>query len=449
MWAFLVACACPTFDEMVVTGEGEERDFADVEGALAAFAAWTAREGVCVPEIELRSDLPEPAWMAEGYAVGGQYRGARRSIRLASDPRNDLSDSTRHELCHALDHEEGHATAIVWPPLADRDFARNETHAVREDFALACAEEPGDVAMAAEIATRCGEDGEAARYLADVVFPAAPRVALIADDTSLDVTRQGWDGVAPDVEIADVVAYDGGLAIATLEPAGDGLDIVIRSVDADLAPRPGEARIEVGTSGVGARFIPADEGLYLVRGVALADGAWDQDLVSIDLVSGVVRELPVTVWPGAAAISGGVLLEANVQPPAGAWRLDGEPLATGLPDDLGFVSAIWPEGLGGFGLLADDELWRFAGSQWSSALTPGYGHAYVPLGSGRGLLVASWEQVTRVFLYDGGAFSFASDPCVEEDLAPWLTAVPAGDHAWEIERGTDRNLRYVARVEPR
>ncbi len=120
--ALLISCTCPTFEEMEVVPADDsvtESQLDVVQVALAHFSAWTGDVGVCVPEIRLQEDLPEPRNLDGVYEVTGQYEGEHRPIVIDSDAATSLWRSTFHELCHANDQLEGHSDAMTFLETAE------------------------------------------------------------------------------------------------------------------------------------------------------------------------------------------------------------------------------------------------------------------------------------------------------------------------------------------
>ncbi|CAN0453397.1 unnamed protein product, partial [Ectocarpus fasciculatus] len=93
----MAGCGCPDFDEMVVEQQAESLvwPLQNVADTVDEFAAWTGRDGVCVPGIEVVQELDSQ----------GVYRGPMRKIIVRAGA-VDGAITTRHELCHALDQGE-------------------------------------------------------------------------------------------------------------------------------------------------------------------------------------------------------------------------------------------------------------------------------------------------------------------------------------------------------
>lgn len=163
MLLLLLACApCTLFSEMTYDGPP---DLADI---VADFAAWSGRDGVCVPGVEVVAEIDGEAHMA------GQFAGAGAPIRLAEAA--DYRVALFHELCHALDAMEGLTDADPDPGDAV-DTAVYDTPALRrkEAFALVCQDGPAAVSFEAALAERCGLDVDPARArVRAVAYPAAP-----------------------------------------------------------------------------------------------------------------------------------------------------------------------------------------------------------------------------------------------------------------------------------
>ncbi len=89
-----------------------------------------------------------------------------------------MARTLRHELCHALDREEGLAEALAGeldPDSVDASAYPTEAGRLAEAFALACEGGPPPLKMRAALETRCGLDANpAAAPVRAEVYPFAP-----------------------------------------------------------------------------------------------------------------------------------------------------------------------------------------------------------------------------------------------------------------------------------
>lgn len=85
-------------DRVPVTG-GSAEQRAEVELELEAFDSWVGRGRLTLSEVRFVELPPE---------IAGQYRHGTQRVHLSlQQPVSELRGTLRHELCHALDHEEG------------------------------------------------------------------------------------------------------------------------------------------------------------------------------------------------------------------------------------------------------------------------------------------------------------------------------------------------------
>ena len=211
--ALLFACApCTSFAAMTVSGDPSGA----VAAGIAEFAAWTGRDGVCVPGVDVVARVDGDA------AIAGHYAGEGAPIQLAAAGSYDVA--LRHELCHALDAEEGLADAMAGLLDADAvDSARYPTAAERraEAFALECEAGPVEVGFLGALEARCAvAAAAAAAELRAVVWIDAPAPAAVA--VGDDLVGRPLPELGR-VRVVDAVGGDGGawlrLAGATGEVA--------------------------------------------------------------------------------------------------------------------------------------------------------------------------------------------------------------------------------------
>lgn len=153
----LVGCGdCPTFDEIEVTDPKEVASESVIVGigeAVADFAAWTGREGVCVSEIRVAPEV-----LGEGYT--GQYHGDWIEVEPLEE---NIEPLVRHELCHALDEREelSWSNRDLFPPESvESDGLHYPTERVRgaEAFARACDNRPDEIAWLDGLGEICGRE---------------------------------------------------------------------------------------------------------------------------------------------------------------------------------------------------------------------------------------------------------------------------------------------------
>lgn len=159
---------CGPWDELPVEdpdGLATIEQLAAVEAAIDTFAGWTDRAETCVTEVRFVEDVEDAA---------GQYRDRHHRVELEPG----AAKVTLHELCHAVDHEEGWISlenADVFTPYADMvDATRYPTADSRllEAFAEICEDGPQVSALARALDAACGPDIVSPAFLLvdDVVF---------------------------------------------------------------------------------------------------------------------------------------------------------------------------------------------------------------------------------------------------------------------------------------
>lgn len=413
----LLACTCPSFDEMEVvamdTSATDDR-LATVREALADFAAWTGDYGVCVPEIRLQDDLPEP--IGEDGEFAGEYHDEHNPIRLDADS-GGLRLTTFHELCHASDRLEGHSDARAWPEVADRSLYKRK-YWVAEDFALACEGGPPDVTLDRALVAACGTEpalDENAYYLADVVFPDAPSPGWSDAPYTYSETATAWEGLQYGVGILDARVVDDEVLFLLWTDS----NVYVVAFDTTLTELRWQTVIAKGVYPLHAGFVGADIGRYVALWLY---GDHDEvvEVVEADQ-NGVVGTTAIEneCVANPMAIVGGVLYCAQDDTIV-ASTLGGEPVALEPPEDLFArpldVTAVWPEG-DGVAFYVAEGLGRYNAEDSSWSVEPAIGEVAtrVDLGDGRALVNVSGTPA-RWFVYEGGTYAFLGDPCT--DSAP-------------------------------
>lgn len=411
MIAALLACSCPSFDEMEIVGmdtSATDQRLATVRQALADFAAWTGDDGVCVPEIRLQEDIAEYAGMDDAWEVGGEYTGEHSPIRLDADSPG-LRRMAFHELCHAADHREGHAGAVAWPELAERDWYHGAA-AVREDFAEACEEGPVDVTLDAALAAACGTApmlGADVYYLDEVVFPQAPRAGWSDAAYAYGEVTTRWDGLPFAALIYDArVVGDEVLFVVRTEG-----DVYLVAFDMTLTERRWQSKIAEDVWPRRMNFVGADVGAYLALELY---GSEDQ---IVEVGQSVLAPVAAGGRIGRPmAIAHEVLYAAQDNTLVG-WTLDGHTVDLEPPEELFGrefdVTALWPEG-NGVAFYTAEGLGRYNAEERSWSVEPAIGEVdtRVDLGDGRSLVKVAGAPV-RWFVYMDGEYAFLGDPCAE------------------------------------
>lgn len=441
LW-LLVACGCPTFDEMEVTdrtGTAEPALIADIEAGLVDFARWTGREGVCVPRIAVVEDAdrsvdPDAGYGGGGWSpvaretaqhfgnAGGHYRGDRKAIFIAAAA-SDGRGVAVHELCHAIDHREDHSAdnPELFPALDWEEYpTRSERAREREAFARTCGWGALDLTAVDAVDAACGSSSvsEAYRYVLDEVYTEHPTSTLGAQGLT-------WTTSARAIEVP------AGVYVYQLLPVGERLVLLGDwNTEGSEGMRMGALLVDPETGAVGAGIELRDYGAGGVlvadvgRALALLDGAeFGQQVWAIDLETGealvVADGLGIDRFVGAA-ISGGVLYALGTWEDGsglrlGAWDLEAqEPLELEVPD-LGAGQALLAVD-GGVELLGSREIGRLdaASGAWERWPRP-YGlNGWYDLGDGSRLSFvgnASGERVPVRWDAASDTWALAEDPC--------------------------------------
>lgn len=264
----LLACRddedCPTFDETVVTnpdGEASAKAMDEARAALTEFAAWSGRAGVCVSEIRM-----EPAVVqANGDTAGGLYH---REGWIEVEYSYSVTSRVRHELCHALDHQDGWASESR-PDL----FSSDRPH---EDFAYLCDDGPRDLTLALGLDATCDADhAEVLRYVNGLAYPRADVVTVAPTGAlPLSVERQVVTGLPDHWEGGPAMA-DG--AIWGLGGNGSAWSGLVVRVD----PATGAATTWAVPEGVERSvLVAAEDGPLVLISVGAPYGAWRFDTVT-------------------------------------------------------------------------------------------------------------------------------------------------------------------------
>lgn len=451
--------SCATFDEMEITnpdGLAPADVIAEVTAAVEQFVAWSAEDGLCVPEVRLE-DISD----AEG--LSGSYNAERIRIDYAGSM--DKERVVFHELCHAADAQAG------WVSETNPDwFGEEEPHEV---FAYACAHGPRTVSLLEGVEEVCGSDlgAERQRYLNEEVFGAAevpsepPEGAL-----TLTVERRTITGLPDEM---NWWAYAGGTAVYQVVDTRDAegtrrLDLV------QVDPATATSRLVEGVTvpdGRDTRVFASDAGpLLVIEGDARA---WQ-----VDEASGTLVEVRFAAFHDldAGAVVGGAAWVLGIVDGEAAPTFSRVDLATGARTVL-----VWPEGvsswlvnpdadaLGGVAFLEEGGRAWLGYTPETGVWTPGVspagwvGGERMTLADGR--VLATWSDRVGVdeFEFAGlgildptsGAWWLADQPCNEDAIGltqqllsvggePWLWEYPNGWMGSAVSGGEGQALTRIA-----
>ncbi len=410
--ALVVACACPSFEEMEVRGEGDAEADARVADALADFAAWTGREGVCVPGVNV-----EAVVRVRGVEVDGAYAGPHGWIAVSAGS-SDLDASTWHELCHAIDDQEGHSAAqpdlFVGDGIGNANLYPTARARRREAFALGCQDGASGVELILAVDEACGGSrwGLGYAYTQAHVYTAFPRNPIVPSGVDL---RRGSRtlGLGAGVEVTDAVGAGGSLVLLADWPGLVGTSWGLMQVDPTTGASMSSVRL--GTSSAeaaGAQLVRSDGPLRLLVGAE--DG--DRDLLEVDLATGTATvlaeglDLP-RLGARAAWSENTLFVTSNYvdAPRTVAWS-DGTLIDLDAPAP-GYAIAPVP---GGFEAFTEAGFERYIDGAWSLLPTVGTGGPdLVPVGDGW-RLATSYAEIGYVWVLvdaETGAYGLPTNPC--------------------------------------
>lgn len=344
---------CASFDDMTIAdpdGLLVPSSRWGIEQALIDFAAWSGRDGVCVPGIEVVDDREE--WW------GAMYRGPGRPILVGPDP-DGTHQLTMHELCHALDEDEGIVEAhgrLFHEDLLDSDNYTRKDIRRAEVFARLCDDGPQPVALLERLQDECGIEVDnllQRQFLGDHVWTGV---------TPTDWDSPGYDGALGPARPVSGDGAEWNLRSSVVEHAGsrwflalydttpwwlgggrpggpEGLWLVrqerdqrrvVEALPVDLAPLPWEV-----LDTLGLYLLPGDDGLYAAARAA-PHPSW-----RLDPTTGQATRVPALVrqdWEQPLAVSAGRVLRrsyhAQAQVTVGLRALnDGAEVPLELPVD--------------------------------------------------------------------------------------------------------------------
>lgn len=220
--ALLLAChPCGPWTELQVvdkTADGAPDTVAEVEAAIAQFAEWSGREETCVQHVSVVDEVSGD--FSGGYITPG------RTIRVKAGTRRAV---TVHELCHAVDHEEGwpSTTESSLEPYADRvDHDGYPTHdsRMREAFARICQSGPALNNVVIALDNECGElddDHEAVAFVSSIVYPDSVDLGALTNRVSLETHSVDVPGFWRDQDAYSMSAVSAGDDLVVTDLAYD------------------------------------------------------------------------------------------------------------------------------------------------------------------------------------------------------------------------------------
>lgn len=438
----LLACArCPTFAEMAVEdpdGVATDDMLTEITTAVTDFAAWTGREGACVPSVEVRADVPEQEPDSD---VVGLYQGDHHPILVQADSTLSKHDIVVHELCHAVDYHE--ELQESWPDGAfpaesvpeDRDYP-TEADRAHEAFARACDNGPLDIVAAAALDDACGnaELDEGQAYMQATVYSEFSTTKL--DPAPFTVTvdaRPTLIGSEYDIHSATGFAGEALLLTDWYPSDTDGARAVILRVDPSTGAVLG--RIELPVIG------PHSTGVVMANSdgdpVAIVESFGGSEVVSeafrIDPQLGTATNLGLPGLPKssmAAAVLDGRLYVADAET-AGLFAWD---LLTGDKVDMHGSTAIFSlqPTAGGLFVYGWDGLHSLSASGvWAELGTrPSYVMGSLGLADGKQLWLGGYDATPMLLDTPSGSWRLPENPC---DTAPIVFGGP-----WAMFRVDDQ-----------
>ena len=199
---------CHSWDEVKIVDRADHDDsetITIIEGVLDTFANWTGRGTTCVGKVKVVEKQK-----VRGEVVGGTYNANTRNIVVGYCKSDWAMESiTFHELCHAVDDEEGfpsldHAEALE-PYTEDLDEALYATDDARtmEAFADICELGPLLHPLWRQMEEHCGDD-----YL-DPAYQAVHELMFTALDRTLDLGS--FEGTAQEWGLAGIEPAEGAI----------------------------------------------------------------------------------------------------------------------------------------------------------------------------------------------------------------------------------------------
>ena len=291
--------------------------------AITLFERWTGWNTVCVPELQVRSQL------RQGEVIG-LYQGPHNPILLATGAGEHTAI---HEMCHAADQQLGWVSD-EHPELYPATHIDHVTYAsrasqVHESFARTCEAGPEGLGLVRAIEQRCGVPLEHPGYtlVLDQIYEAAAPVRRAAELRTLHQEDVGFDAIIGDGTLEDVAS------------GGRLIWMVIRDPDPLLE-----------------RGDPTD---WLTRQMWRVVG-WSPDTRQIEVVHELLRRPPALtqgqrVFRLLDSVDDPILVEGTGEPLTHLWRLDestgalvrlaDQPFVTGADAIEGLVGGVVQDGV--------------------------------------------------------------------------------------------------------
>lgn len=417
----LLACSCPSFEEMEVRDPDDlvdETVIGEIRTAISDFAAETGREGVCVPAVDVVERVP--GW--GGEPACGDSGGLHSRIRVSADAGCAWEETVTHELCHALDNLEGLSKAHPDEFPGDAiEEAYPKWMRPSEDFARSCEGGPFQCELDAAWDDACGDlsmdAGE--RMVQEQVYVDAPHLTVEDTDIALDVSERSLplDG---ETQVLDATGVDGELWLTVWHYVGEQRSTRLLRLDPVTGDVLGDIELaRLGDDAPAAKFAMSDSDPIVLVDSRFGDGPWAVERVDpstgrVERLGWVHQPVNGSAWSEGVLYVGGWDGEDRL---AQVWIWSGgeqrELVAPGSVRTMrpiaGGVEAYTSVGLARF----DQEL-----STWSTMPT---------LGGWEGF--ARWSDTQRLFLAFGGtadvgdrvvfldvetgAIGLPVDPCTE------------------------------------
>ncbi len=447
---WLLACACPTFDETEVRDEssggrgivGEARD------ALMEFGALTGRDGVCLQELAVVDEL-EPGL----EQAGGRYNPIAHDIRILWKMW-PMRDTVWHEACHALDHVEAitveHAALFPEEDIPEEDHALypTERDRIQEAFARACEHGVHDRSVERAVEAACGTEllTEQERFLADVVYTNAHFEGIAEEPVPMTLLTREVPAPSPYAAVVAAGAVDGELLLVVQDWSGRALggELQLVFLDPDTGATRRE-RFDVPLDGwSGSFWTSTDDPLLVLGRNGWAKHAWRFE----DGVPARVEAPWIDAWAYDGVVHDGIAYFGTVFEsftPAGedlvvgslqARRLaDGVEVPQSFPRDV-WDRSVWPTGFAvgpdGVEMVSIEGHSRLVDGEWVLARAPTALEGLVFVDGVRVSFVAESGTLLPLVEQDG-TWALPDEPCLT-DRVPAAVGIPVqlGDRAFVV-----------------
>ncbi len=214
---------CHSWDEVKIVdrkGLDQGEAVSSIRAAIDTFAAWTGREQTCVGRVKVVEELEH-----RGQRIGGVYNSATGDIRvLHRENEWAMGYMAIHELCHAVDNEEGTPSEGMAQALEPYTEGLSETLYATDDertheaFANICEVGPRLHPLWRQIEEHCGDD-----YLDDA-YQAVHELMFTAGDREIELGS--FEGSVDEWELAGLdpdESTDRGHGYGLLVTGADGV----------------------------------------------------------------------------------------------------------------------------------------------------------------------------------------------------------------------------------